>query len=139
MKRGVTIETELPSSREEVWRALTDPVALSEWLMPVEGFAPVVGQRFVLRAKPMPGWDGVVNCEVLEVDEPGRLAYRWQGSRMSRSTTVTWQLTGMEGGRTRLRLEHDGFDGVGGSLFAMMHRGGWKKFLHNRLPSHLAG
>jgi uncharacterized protein YndB with AHSA1/START domain len=53
------------------WQALTDPQALAEWLMPVEGFAPVVGREFRLRARPMPGWDGVIDGKVLEVDEMG--------------------------------------------------------------------
>ena len=136
MPHDVVVEVDLPHPGKAVWAALTDPVALAEWMMPVTGFAPVVGTRFTVHAKPVPGWDGVVHCEVTEVDEPNRLAYTWHGSRMRGTTTVTWQLTGLDDGGTRLRLDHQGFTGLGGSVLALMHRGGWKKFAA-RLGAHL--
>jgi uncharacterized protein YndB with AHSA1/START domain len=139
MARDITMSIELPAPPDRVWQALTDPAALGEWLMPVEEFAPVPGQRFRLRATPMPGWDGVVHCEVLDVDAPRRLSYRWQGSRMRTATVVTWTLTPLDDGGTRLHLHHDGFTGLGGQVLALMHRGGWRKFLTVRLPGHLAG
>ncbi len=138
MRRDITLETDLPYAPSDVWQALTDPAALSEWLMPVEGFAPVVGRPFQLRAKPMPGWDGVIEGKVIEVDEPHRLAYSWKGSRMRSTTTVRWTLTALpDGAGTRLRLDHQGFEGIGGAVLAFMHRGGWKKFVTRRLPSRL--
>jgi uncharacterized protein YndB with AHSA1/START domain len=82
MRRDITVETDLPYPVEQVRAALTDPEALSEWVMPVEGFEPVPGQRFRFKARPMPGWDGVINGEILEVDPPQRMVIRWQGSRM---------------------------------------------------------
>lgn len=139
MRRDLTLETDLPHPPSAVWQALTDPAALSEWLMPVHGFAPVVGRSFQLRAKPMPGWDGVIEGKVLEADEPRRLAYSWKGSRMRSTTTVRWTLTALpDGSGTRLRLDHQGFEGLGGAVLAFMHRGGWKKFVTRQLPFHLA-
>lgn len=132
----ITLETDFDAPVEQVWRALTEPAALAEWLMPVENFAAEVGRSFRVRAKPMPGWDGVVNCVVLAVDEPRKLRYSWQGSKMRRNTTVTWTLTPTESG-TRLRLEHDGFGGVAGPLMAFMHRGGWKRMVTVALAGHL--
>ncbi|GAA1978969.1 SRPBCC domain-containing protein [Amycolatopsis minnesotensis] len=139
MARDIKIETRLPDPPEVVWRALTDPDALRAWLMPIEGFAPAVGNRFRLTAKPMPGWDGVIHGEVLEVDEYRLLSYRWQGTQMKRPTTVTWTLTPTDGGGTRLRLDHTGFTGVGGAILRLMHQGGWRKFLRRHLPGHLPG
>ena len=136
MRRDLNLETVLPYPVEAVWEALTDPAALAEWVMPVEGFAPVVGQRFRFRAKPMPGWDGVIDCEVLAVEAPRQMVIRWQGSRMRSPTTVTWTLTPVEAG-TRLRLDHQGFDGLGGSILAAMHRSGWSSMTRRRLPQHL--
>jgi uncharacterized protein YndB with AHSA1/START domain len=133
MRRDIAIEEALPYPVETVWRALTDPVALAEWVMPVEGFAPVVGQRFTFRARPMPGWDGVINCEVLAVEPPHRLVLRWQGSQMRNPTTVTWALTA-SGGGTLLRIEHQGFDGLGGAVLRLMHRSGWRGMVRRRLP-----
>ena len=51
---------------------------LSQWLMEND-IQPTVGHRFNFRAKPMGDWDGIVYCEVLEVDEPNRLVYGWKG------------------------------------------------------------
>jgi uncharacterized protein YndB with AHSA1/START domain len=139
MTRDISIETDLPYPPATVWQALTDPAALSDWLMPVEGFEPMAGTRFRLRAKPMAGWDGVVHCEVVEAVPHTRLSYTWRGSRMRHTTTVLWTLTELDGNHTRLRLDHQGFDGASGALLAFMHKPGWRRFLQRRLPEHLAG
>jgi uncharacterized protein YndB with AHSA1/START domain len=139
MARDLVLESELPYPPADVWRALTDPAALSEWLMPVHDFAPEAGRRFQLRAKPVPGWDGVIDAVVLEADAPHRLVYSWKGSRMRVTTTVRWTLTELpDGAGTRLRLEHQGFEGIGGAALAFMHRGGWRKFTTRQLPAYLA-
>ncbi len=132
------MDVELAHPVERVWLALTDPEALAAWMMPVENFAPVVGREFTVRAKPMPGWDGVVHCRVTEADEPHTLAYTWRGSRMRTTTTVTWRLSALDGGGTRLRLHHEGFTGLGGAVLAFMHRGGWARMARTRLTGHLA-
>lgn len=138
MTRDITVDVELPHPRETVWRALTDPAALSQWLMPVTDFAPEVGRRFTVHAKPMPGWDGIVHCEVVTVDRPHTLAYTWRGSKMRTTTTVTWTLTAPSPDRTRLVLRHDGFPGLAGAVLAFMHTGGWRKMVGTRLANLLA-
>jgi uncharacterized protein YndB with AHSA1/START domain len=138
MPRDITVEVDLPYPQAEVWRALTDPVALAEWLMPVRDFAPVVGTRFTFTSKPMPGWDGIVHCEVTEVDEPHRLAYTWQGSRMRAVTTVRWRLSPSDSRGTRLRLDHTGFTGLGGFVLSLMHRAGWRRMLRDRITALLS-
>lgn len=137
MPRDITLEIDLPHRPDDVWSALTDPAALAEWLMPVEGFAPVVGTTFTVHAKPMPGWDGVVHCEVTIADAPTKLAYTWRGSKMRTSTTVTWTLTSLGESSTRLRLDHQGFTGLPGALLSLMHGGGWRKIVRTRLAAHL--
>jgi uncharacterized protein YndB with AHSA1/START domain len=137
MRRDLTVETDLRHPVEQVWAALTDPAALGEWVMPVEGFAPVPGRRFRFRARPMPGWDGVIDCEVLEVEPPRRMVIRWQGSRMRSPTTLTWTLTERPDG-TRFRIDHQGFSGPAGVLSALMHRGGWRRMATSRLPKALS-
>jgi uncharacterized protein YndB with AHSA1/START domain len=132
MSRDITVEVELPYPPEDVWFALTDPDALAEWLMPVDGFTAVVGARFTLRAKPMPGWDGIVHCV-----EPVRISYTWRGSRMRNTTSVTWNLVALDDGGTRLRLDHQGFTGLAGAALAFLHGGGWKKIMRVRLVDHL--
>jgi uncharacterized protein YndB with AHSA1/START domain len=98
---------------------------------------PVVGTIFTLQAKAMPGWDGIVYCEVIEADEPTRLDYTWRGSRMRNSTTVSWELIGLDDRGTRLRLHHQGFSGLAGAVLAFMHNGGWRKIVRSRLVDHL--
>lgn len=91
-----------------VWRALTDPVLLAEWLMPND-FAPVVGHEFTFGAVPLPGlgFDGVVRCRVLALEPRRLLRISWRGGRLD--TTVTWRLV-PEGHGTRLLVDHEGFD-----------------------------
>jgi uncharacterized protein YndB with AHSA1/START domain len=86
---------------EVVWQVITDPVALSAWLMPND-FAPTVGHRFRLDARPTFGF---IEGEVLEVDPPRFLRCRW--TMEGASTTLTIWLEGDEAG-TLLRLEHLG-------------------------------
>jgi uncharacterized protein YndB with AHSA1/START domain len=98
-----------PHPPERVWRALTDPAALSEWLLPTD-FRPQPGHRFRFRnrvgrnGRPDPGSETICG-EVIAVDGPHRLAYTWQGERDAEPTLVTWTLEPVEGG-TRLLLTH---------------------------------
>ena len=61
-----------------MWRALTDSKLPAQWLMANDMVA-VVGHTFTFREKPQGDRDGIVHCEVLEVDAPRRLVYRWKG------------------------------------------------------------
>ncbi|MBX9627857.1 MAG: SRPBCC domain-containing protein [Gemmataceae bacterium] len=111
MTRTIRREVRLPQPRERVWRALTDPAALAEWMFPND-FEPRVGHRFTFRVPPNPaaGFDGlVVRCEVLECDPPARLAFSWSAGGPVVGTRVSFRLE-PDGGGTRLYLEHSGFD-----------------------------
>jgi uncharacterized protein YndB with AHSA1/START domain len=108
--RSIVVERTMPHPPAKVWRALTSSPLIAEWLMQND-FQPEVGHRFQFRATPVPGWSGVTNCEVLEVEEPNRLVYAWGDGSESASglkTIVTWTLTPVEGG-THVRMEHSGF------------------------------
>jgi uncharacterized protein YndB with AHSA1/START domain len=120
----------MPHPPERVWRALTDSQAIAEWLM-ANDFEPRVGHKFQFRDRPRGSWDGIVYCEVVEVDEPRRLAYTWKGGK-SLDTKVTWTLEAAAGG-TRLVLEHNGFDGFGNVLLSFMMQAGWAKMLRGKL------
>ena len=101
----------LPHPPATVWRVLSEPDLLAGWLMPHDGFSPVVGTRFRFRTEPVPqtSFSGVVECEVLEVD-PGRLLrISWSSAGTALDTVVTWRLV-PEGTGTRLLLTQEGFD-----------------------------
>ncbi|MFD0687499.1 SRPBCC family protein [Actinomadura fibrosa] len=109
-KTMATIEVEefLPHPPVKVWRALTDADLLARWLMPND-FRPVVGHRFTFVTTPIPhvDFDGIVQCEVLKIDEGRLLRIGWSGGGLD--TTLTWRLAA-EGRGTRLFVEHAGFD-----------------------------
>lgn len=126
-----------PEPIDIVWAALTSRELVSEWLMPTRDYATVVGHRFSFHAPRMPGWDGVIHCEVLEVLAPTRLAWSWRGSNMRAATRVTFTLEPDAAG-TVLTLEHTGWAGLGGFVLSRMHRGGWAgTFLRRQLPGVL--
>ena len=108
--RSLAFERQMPHPPEKIWRALTQSWLIEEWLMK-DDFAAEVGHRFTFRATPLPGWSGVVNCEVVAVEAPRLLAYRWGDGTESDSgltTLVTWTLIARDGG-TLVRMEQSGF------------------------------
>ncbi len=135
MRRNLVLERVYPYSPEQVWEALADGQALSEWLMETD-FQPYVGHRFEFRTKPSWGFDGIVRCEVIAVDKPRRLAYTWQGGLMKKPTTVTWTLQPVEAG-TRLKLEHTGFEGLVGVSLSVLLGSGWGRLLGEVLPRYI--
>ncbi len=125
----------------KVWRLLTDPALVPLWTSlgkggkPV-GFAPIVGTRFKYTAKPMPGWNGVVECEVLEVREPHLLRYTWLGGERDDLTTVTNLLEPVEGG-TRFTWDHVGFTGLGGYIVSRVLNRVRTRMLEDGFPAVL--
>src|ERR1700735_2230007 len=103
--RTVVIEREMAYPPEKIWRALTESSLINQWLMSND-FQPVVGHKFSLRATPVPGWSGVIECEVVVVEPNARLSYSW--GTMGLQSVVTWTLTPTVSG-TRVRMEHSGF------------------------------
>jgi uncharacterized protein YndB with AHSA1/START domain len=113
--RDIIIDEVFPHAPDMLWKLLTTAELIGRWLMVPAGFEPVKGKRFTFQTTPAGAWDGVIQCEVLEVVPNERLAYAWvgghdgnaaYGSRLE--TVVTWSLTRTVGG-TRLRLVHSGF------------------------------
>src|SRR5262249_53987326 len=152
----IRIERLLHHPQEEVWRALTDPQVLGSWLME-NNFEPKLHHRFMFRMKPQRGWDGLTHCEVIELESPHRLAFTYRGEATGEKTLscagihsgaanaaakgIFTQLDtvlrftlepdrlcdGTE--RTRLRLEHSGFNGFKLTLVSFVMGMGWKKIL----------
>jgi uncharacterized protein YndB with AHSA1/START domain len=103
--RTVVVERHLAAPAEKIWRALTQPHLIGEWLMQTD-FEPVVGHRFSLRKDPTPEISIVIDCEVKAVDLHRTLSYSW--GAYGTQTVVTFTLTPAAGG-TILRVEQAGF------------------------------
>lgn len=132
--RSVVIERDFSHPPAKLWRALTQPHLIEEWLMRND-FAPRVGHRFNLTGD----WGGVLDCEVLELEPERRLAYSWdyahEDPAFDLKSIVTFTLTPTDAG-THLRMEQAGFrpdqkQATGGA----MH--GWRSFF-DRLEGVLA-
>ena len=124
--RSVIVEREIPFPPEKIWRALTQPHLIEEWLMKND-FRPVVGHSFSLRADPQPHWNGVVDCQVLVVEPNKALSYAW--GALGLESVVTFTLTPTSKG-THLRMEQAGFrpnqpQNYQGAKY------GWQKFFAN--------
>ena len=119
--RTVVVERELTHPPEKVWRALTQPHLIAEWLMRSD-FAPVVGHDFKFTAD----W-GSVEGQVRTVEPNRTLAYSWDA--MGLESTVTWTLTPTAAG-THLRMEQVGFNPDQDQAFPGA-RFGWQKFMGN--------
>ena len=118
----ISLELDLPHPPQKVWRALTDPALLAEWLLPVFDLDLEPGATFTFRRDPLPGWDGVVHCRVLEIEAQSKLRYAWVVGAMD--TVVTFTLTPSTSG-TLLSIEHAGFEPEQKRNFAGA-RYGWK-------------
>ena len=135
---AISFELELHHSPEKVWRALSDPVLLSQWLLPVVGFKLEPGAAFTLKTQPYPGWDGTVNCRILDSEEHKKLSYTWVVGDMHLDTTVTFTLTPTAAG-TRLSLLQSGFkpdqkQNFGGARYGWKMMGGKLGELLARIP-----
>ncbi|HEY4282808.1 MAG TPA: SRPBCC domain-containing protein [Chthoniobacterales bacterium] len=130
MIRNLTFDETYPYPIERVWLALTDSTAIADWLMPND-FKPEIGHKFQFHTDPAPGFDGTVDCEVIELTPPNRLAFSWKGGGID--TIATFSLSAVPEG-THLRLEHTGFSGLRGMMVSSILGGGWKKILGIALP-----
>jgi uncharacterized protein YndB with AHSA1/START domain len=136
--KSISVKFDLPHPPVKVWRALTEPELLAEWLMATDMRA-LVGNSFTFKAEPTPWWDGIVHCEVLEVDPPKRLRYTWRSGpeSLGLDTVVTWTLTPTPSGGTRLALEHSGFLPTNAFAFDGARKG-WQRMAGERLREVLA-
>jgi len=105
---AIALEFDLQHRPEKVWRALTEPALLAEWLLPVVGLELEPGAAFTFKTQPQPEWDGVVNCRMVEIEPKRKLSYTWVVGDMALDTVVTFTLTPTDSG-TRLSLLHSGF------------------------------
>jgi uncharacterized protein YndB with AHSA1/START domain len=133
---SISFEFDLHHLPEKVWRALTDPVLLAEWLLPVLDLKLEPGAAFTFKTRPQPGWDNIVNCRFLEIEADRKLSYTWVVGDMD--TVVTFTLTPTASG-TRLSLVQSGFrpdqkQNLGGARYGWKLMGGKLVDLLARIP-----
>lgn len=117
--RAVVIEREFPSPPDRVWRALTQPALIAEWLMAAD-FVPSIGHEFAFKAD----W-GQVDCRVVEAVPNETLSYTWEAYGLE--SVVTWTLT-PTGSGTHLKMEQSGFRADQQQAYAGA-KAGWPQFL----------
>jgi uncharacterized protein YndB with AHSA1/START domain len=133
---SITFEFDLPHSPEKVWRALTEPDLMAEWLLPVIGFELEPGAAFTFKTQAYPGWDGTVNCRLLEIEAGRKISYTWTVPFLD--TVVTFTLNPTDSG-TRLLMVQSGFkpdqqQAFGGSRYGWRMMGGKLVDLLTRIP-----
>ena len=133
---SISFEFDLHHAPEKVWRALTDPALLAEWLLPAIGLQLEPGAEFMFKTQPYPGWDGTVNCRFLEIEPQRKLSYTWTVPFLD--TVVTFTLTPSALG-TRLSLVQSGFTSdqkreSGGARYGWKMMGGKLVDLLGRIP-----
>jgi uncharacterized protein YndB with AHSA1/START domain len=134
----IAVDEIFPHAPETIWKALTTGELIGRWLlMTPTGFEPVEGRRFSFQTTPAGAWDGIIQCQVLEVIPNERLVYAWKGGREENvgygsrlDTVVTWTLRRVENG-TRLRLVHAGFVLPKNETAFRNMSDGWKKVVRN--------
>ena len=133
---SISFEFDFHHGPEKVWRALTDPVLLAEWLLPVVELKLEPGAAFTFKAPPYPGWDGTVSCRMLEIEAQRKLSYAWVVGDID--TVVTFTLAPTASG-TRLSLVQSGFkehqkQNWGGARYGWKLMGGRLVDLLARIP-----
>ena len=135
-RERISLEFDLPHRPEKVWRALTEPALLAEWLLPVIGLKLERGAEFTFKTQPVGGWDGVVHCRIAEIETGRKLRYDWGVGAMA--TVVTFTLEPTPSG-TRLSLVHSGFKpdqkhNFGGARYGWKMMGGKLEDLLAKTP-----
>ncbi|ODT70119.1 MAG: polyketide cyclase [Pelagibacterium sp. SCN 63-23] len=124
--RTVTIERYFAHAPEKLWRALTQPHLIADWLMQND-FVPTLGHTFQLRGE----WGGILDCEVLAIEPERSLSYTWNFANddpaYALASVVTFTLTPTRNG-THLRVEQSGFRPDQKQAYGGAHAG-WKQFL----------
>jgi len=129
--RSVVVEREFPHPPEKLWRALTQPHLISEWLLKND-FVPTIGHKFKLEVQ-NEKFSGIIDCEVLVIEPNKTLSYSWNS--MGLETAVTFTLTPTKNG-VHLRMEQSGFRPDQPKNFAGA-KYGWNNFFA-RLETTLA-
>jgi uncharacterized protein YndB with AHSA1/START domain len=133
------IERVFDAPINKVWDALTKNDLMKKWYFDLPDFKPVVGFEFTFTG----GADGERPydhlCRVTEVIPGKKLAYSWRYDGYPGNSVVSFELSD-EGGKTRLRLTHEGletFEQANPDFAAKNFEQGWTSILDKSLTAFL--
>ena len=119
---------------EKVWKAVSTSEGIAAWWM-VSNFEPVLGRDFTLHAGPF----GDSPCKVTELDPPNTVGFDW-----GKDWHLTFELKGLEDGKTKFTLIHSGWDAEKVTEFGQPHAvirgimdGGWEQIVKEKLPQYI--
>jgi uncharacterized protein YndB with AHSA1/START domain len=110
---SIVFECDLAEPPEKVWRALTQPELLTQWLMPSDD---EIAERSADQSVPV-NRSAPIECEVLAAEPNRFLRYKWRETERGKAgearetvdSIVTFELSVMPTGGTHLRLVHSDF------------------------------
>lgn len=132
MSLTLNMDFQFTTTIEKLWSALTESDKLAKWIADND-FQPVVGHRFQFRHEPNEYWDGIVDSEVLVVDEPHRLSFTMATGDEKHVVVLT--LEDLGNGKVHLHLEQTGFSQTSGLAGAKHGWNNWASRLEEVLVS----
>lgn len=114
MAQAITKTVEVGAPPAVVFRALTDPREIAQWLAPEAEFEARVGGEYVFGLRvPEMGIEAVATGKVLELVPGERLSYTFDSTRLGADpspvdSVVKWTLEELPGGNTRVTVVHKG-------------------------------
>lgn len=132
MSLTLNMDFQFTTSIEKLWSAFTESEKLAKWIADND-FKPVVGHRFQFRHEPNEYWDGIVDSEVLAVEEPYRLSFTMATGDEKHTVVLTLEELG--NGKVHVHLEQTGFSQSYGLAGAKHGWEDWSSKLGNILAA----
>lgn len=138
--KKISLTVDLPYPIEKVWKAITEPELMSQWLMPTD-FQPEVNHEFTFKGTPNKFWRGWTACKVIAVKPMEQVQFTWQNSEKQTPTLITYTLTKTSTGTT-IQATNEGFDNTygpfAGLFYRQMIKAGMKQEFSKKLPAVLS-
>ncbi len=116
-----------PHPLTKVWSAITNPHALSDWLMETD-FEAMEGKTFAFWRKLSSEEDSRVICQLIELTPPRRMVWSWKAPGMETPSQLIFELEPEPEGGTNFTLRHmECSEGAANDL----KRSGWPGNLTN--------
>ena len=137
IEKKITVNA--PLSR--VWKALTDPEELSQWMLMQTTFVPEINKDFTFKTYPGQEMQAFFKCKVIEIVQNKKLSFTWNMNSMDADTLVTIELK-QAGNQTELTLVHTGWDNLPSETAEQMkesHSKGWDLRFCEKLKELIEG